>query len=86
MYYYTYILHSQKLSKYYVGYSDDVENRLKKHLTNHKGFTGKAKDWIVVYTESYTTKEEARKRELQIKGWKSKRMIEKLISKNVSSS
>ena len=80
--YYTYILHSQKLSKYYIGYSDDVDNRLKKHLTDHKGFTGKAKDWKVVYTESYTTKEEARKRELQIKGWKSKRMIEKLISQD----
>ena len=51
-------------------------------MTNHKGFTGKAKDWEIVYTESYTTKEEARKRELQIKGWKSKRMIEKLISQS----
>ena len=79
--YYTYILHSQKLSKYYVGYSDDVENRFRKHLTDHKGFTGKAKDWKIVYTEVFDTKEAAHKRELQIKGWKSKRMIETLISK-----
>ena len=70
--YYTYILHSRKLSKYYVGYSDNVENRFRKHLTEHKGFTGKAKDWEIVYTEAFDTKEAARKRELQIKGWKSR--------------
>ena len=84
--YFVYILHSQQLSKYYVGITDDVNGRLKKHLTNHKGFTGKAKDWKVLYTESYSTKYEARKRELQIKGWKSKRMIEKIIFDHDSSS
>ena len=78
--YYTYILHSQELSRYYIGYTDDIELRLKKHLRNHDGFTGKAKDWKIVYTESHETKQEARSRELKIKGWKSKRMIEKLLS------
>ena len=76
--YYTYILHSQKLSKYYVGYSDDLENRFRKHLTEHKGFTGKAKDWKIVYTEAFDTKEAARKRKLQIKGWKSRVKIKNL--------
>jgi len=83
---YVYILYSVNLSKYYIGSCEDVSSRLKKHLSNHKGFTSKAKDWELKYTESFQTKEAARKRELQIKGWKSKRMIEKLISSVDSSS
>ena len=56
-----------------------MQERLKKHLSNHKGYTSKTKDWIVVYTEIFETKTEALNRESQIKNWKSKVMIEKLI-------
>ncbi|WP_255897895.1 GIY-YIG nuclease family protein, partial [Paradesertivirga mongoliensis] len=36
-----YIQYSQSLDKYYVGCTSDVSERLKKHNTNHSGFTGK---------------------------------------------
>ncbi|MFD2162079.1 GIY-YIG nuclease family protein [Paradesertivirga mongoliensis] len=42
-----YILYSQSLDKYYVGCTSDVSERLKKHNTNHSGFTGKLLDWEV---------------------------------------
>jgi len=48
-------------------------------LQNHKGFTSKAIDWKVVYSEKFATREEALKRERQMKKWKSRKMIEKLI-------
>ncbi len=49
-----YILYSATLNKYYIGHSSDLENRIKKHNTNHKGFTGKVNDWKLVYpTEFY---------------------------------
>ena len=77
---YTYILHSQQIDKYYIGStSASLEERLKKHLTNHSGFTGKVKDWKVVYFEHYDDLTLARKRELAIKKWKSKKRIQKLI-------
>ncbi|MGE8553535.1 MAG: GIY-YIG nuclease family protein [Chryseobacterium jejuense] len=42
---YCYILYSESLEKYYIGHScDDLQERLRKHLSNHKGFTSKAKD------------------------------------------
>ena len=51
--YFCYILFSNDLDKYYVGHCQaPIEQRLQKHLTNHKGFTGKAKDWIVVHCEA----------------------------------
>ena len=55
-------------------------DRLEKHLTNHDGFTAKAKDWKVVYTEVYESYEQASKREKTIKNWKSRTMIKKLIN------
>ena len=81
MKYYVYILYSASLNKYYVGSTEDVYSRLEKHLQNHKGFTGKAKDWILKYTETYNSKSESIKREFQIKKWKSRKMIESLVAK-----
>ena len=78
--FYVYILYSEVRSKYYVGYTSNLEERLKKHNTNHSGFTGHTGDWQVVWTENFETKFEALKREKQIKSWKSKTLIRKLIN------
>ena len=80
MNYFTYILHSAKLDRYYIGSTENLATRLKEHLWKHKGFTSKVKDWELKYSEIYETKTEARKREMQIKKWKSRVMIEKLIN------
>ena len=75
-----YILYSSSLNKYYVGHTGDkMEERLRRHNSNHKGFTGQTADWRVVFLEHYHSKEEAFKRESIIKSWKSRRLIEKLI-------
>ncbi|WP_442795502.1 GIY-YIG nuclease family protein [Pelobium manganitolerans] len=75
-----YILYSQTLGKYYIGSTCDIVQRLKKHNNKHLGFTGGANDWVVKYTESYEIKADALKREKEIKGWKSKMRIAKLIA------
>jgi putative endonuclease len=77
---FAYILYSKTLDKYYIGSTEgSIDIRLKKHLSNHKGFTGKAKDWILVYQEEFSNKQEALKREKQIKAWKSRKQIEILL-------
>ena len=71
-----YILYSSFLDKYYIGYTGDVlAERLRKHNSNHKGFTGGKGDWRIVYNEPFQTKEEAIKREKQVKGWKSRKIL-----------
>ena len=67
------------MDKYYIGSTKEIESRLEKHLSNHKGFTSKAKDWVLKYQETFSSNSDALKRELQIKKWKSRKMIEKLI-------
>ena len=69
--FYLYILHSASADKFYVGYTgDDPNERVRKHNSNHKGFTGFARDWAIVYTELFESKAEAIAREKQIKNWK----------------
>jgi len=82
--YFVYILYSEELDRYYIGSTENVEERLKKHLANHAGFTGKAKDWQIKYTEEFFEKIQALKREKQLKGWKNRTRIEQLIEKNFS--
>ena len=77
--YFVYIIYSPTKNKYYVGSCEDVNKRVLKHNTNHSGFTGKTGDWIVKWTEEHPEKSSALKRENQIKAWKSRKMIERLI-------
>jgi len=53
---------------------------LEKHLQHHKGFTGRTRDWILKYSEGFSTKKEALARERQLKKWKSRKLIENLIN------
>jgi len=68
-----------KSSKYYIGTSKNIEERLKLHNAGKIKSTKKNKPWIAIYYEKFTTLKEARKRELQIKRWKSRKAIERLI-------
>ena len=78
--YTVYILYSMSLDRYYIGYTGElIASRLRKHLSNHKGFTGKQTDWLLVYSEEFGNKTAAMQRERQIKSWKSRAAIEKLI-------
>jgi putative endonuclease len=74
-----YILYSPSLDLFYIGCSGNPGGRLRKHLSNHKGFTARAKDWYICYTESFETKAEALRREKRLKGWKNREYIQKLI-------
>ena len=80
MEFHVYILYSTSRDKFYIGHTGDVlEERLRKHNSNHKGFTGRKKDWQIVYTEVFESKQRAYTREREIKGSKSRKRIEQLI-------
>ena len=79
MEYFMYILYSKSLDKYYIGSTGNLSERLEKHMMHHKGFTGKAKDWEIVYSEMYESKHEAQMREIAIKKMKSGTFIESLL-------
>lgn len=83
MIYSVYILYSESLDKYYVGHTGEkIEIRLRKHLSDHSGFTAKVKDWKIVFAENFSSKAEAYQREMNIKKRKSRRYIESIIVKS----
>ena len=76
---YFYILYSRKSDLYYYGSTHNLKIRLQKHKTNHKGWTGRDKEWQIVYYEKYASLTEALKREKQVKSWKNRKRTETLI-------
>ncbi len=79
--FYTYIIYSKTLDKYYIGSTENIEDRLVRHNRGSSKYTSKAKDWILVYSEKFDTKSAAIKREYEIKRQKSRKYIESLINK-----
>ena len=75
-----YILYSEKIGQYYVGYTNDLSRRLTEHNRRKGKFTDRGIPWALVYREEYPSKEDARTREAQIKARKSKEYIVSLIS------
>jgi len=80
--YFIYILSSFKTDRYYVGCTNNINQRLKKHNKGYVRSTKSYRPWKLVYQEEFNTLSVARKREKQIKSWKSRYNIEKLMGKN----
>ena len=76
---YIYIIYSEKLDRYYVGYTDNLSWRLERHNLGWGRFTKGGIPWELIYFEKYQTKQEALKREREIKSKKSRKYIENLI-------
>ncbi|MFM2305653.1 MAG: hypothetical protein RLZZ367_322 [Bacteroidota bacterium] len=76
---YLYILYSESTDKYYVGATNDLDERLRRHQLDNDKYTSKGKPWVLVYKEEYPTKADAMKREREIKAKKSRKYIEYLI-------
>ena len=79
--FYLYILYSLSTDKYYVGSTENLEDRLKRHNAMRNASTKSGVPWIIKYTEQFETRGEAMKREIEIKNKKRKTYIEWLISK-----
>ncbi len=77
--FYIYILYSKTADKYYVGQTDNIENRLESHQTGISKYTSFVHDWKLAYSESFETRNEAIRRENEIKKKKSRKYIQWLI-------
>ncbi len=76
-----YIIYSKKLSKYYVGETNNPSERLKMHNSHAypKAYTRIANDWAYVLIFDTKTKADAIFLERFVKRMKSRKFIEKLI-------
>ncbi len=75
-----YIIQSDISGKYYIGCTDNLERRLHEHNKGLSKYTKNQRPWVLRYSEEYDNLSIARAREKQIKSWKSRTAIEKLIN------
>ncbi|MEK7570401.1 MAG: GIY-YIG nuclease family protein [Patescibacteria group bacterium] len=68
--YAVYILKSLQNGRHYIGHTDDLSSRLVRHNRGDVKATKAYRPWKVVYTETYTTRSAAYRRELGIKKYK----------------
>ncbi|MDP3988157.1 MAG: GIY-YIG nuclease family protein [Candidatus Levybacteria bacterium] len=82
--YFTYILQSEKDGRYYIGSTNNLENRLERHNKGYSRYTKNKGPFKIIYQEGYNTLSEAKKREYYLKSLKSRKAIEKLIEQQGS--
>ncbi len=78
--YTVYILFSESIDRYYVGYTNDLERRLSEHNRKKGKYTDAGIPWEVAHIEMFDQKTKAKEREKYIKSRKSRKYIEEIIT------
>ena len=65
--FYVYIIKSLKNDGLYIGYADDLRDRIAKHNSGKSSYTKKYLPWKLVYYEAYLSKKDALIREKRLK-------------------
>ncbi|HNE51074.1 MAG TPA: GIY-YIG nuclease family protein [Chitinophagales bacterium] len=75
-----YVLHSPRFDKIYIGFTSDLQNRIKAHNElATKGWTIKFRPWTVIYTETFDNKKDAIEREKQLKSAKGRLFVRSIL-------
>ena len=67
--YKVYLLRSKKNGSFYIGYTNDIDRRLKEHNSGMVEYTRKYKPWVLIYYESFISLEDAKGREKNLKSF-----------------
>lgn len=77
--YIVYIIKSVNTGRYYVGYTDNISDRIKHHNSGANRSTKSYRPWELIYKENYPDKKSAWLREKLIKSYKGGAAFNKLI-------
>ena len=78
--YFVYILKSKSTGRHYVGYTNNLQRRLKEHNNGKTRSLVKYIPLEIILVEEYKILKEAREREKQIKSYKSGEAFKKLLN------
>jgi len=80
--YHVYVIRSVKSGDLYFGRTENLDERLASHNSGHVTATSRGRPWEYVYVESYKAKQDAVRRELQLKQYGNARTYVKKRLKN----
>ena len=76
---FVYVLLSGKDQKYYIGYTDNIENRVKKHNSGSVRSTKNRRPLDLIYYEAYIDRRDASGREKFLKSGSGHRFLKKQL-------
>ncbi|MCF8218275.1 MAG: GIY-YIG nuclease family protein [Bacteroidales bacterium] len=63
-----YVLYSKPFDRLYIGFTSNLKARMLSHnVLGKKGYTKRYRPWTLIHTETFQTKQEAMKREKELK-------------------
>ena len=77
--YYIYILYSKKLQKKYIGFSEDLKERINQHNTKKVPFTSRGTPWQLIYYQAFVNKKDAMEEEKFLKTGKGRDRMKYLL-------
>lgn len=80
---FVYILLSEKNNSYYVGSTNNLEERMNEHRMGMSAYTRNIRPFKLVFSQECDSLLNARKIEKKIKSFKSKKIIESIINDKV---
>jgi putative endonuclease len=79
MKYLVYILYSPSKDRYYIGQTQDIEDRMLRHNSGRSKSTKYGLPWILVYTKEFDSRSTAMLYEKKLKSEKSREYLEEMI-------
>ena len=77
--YFVYLLESLRDGKYYIGHTNNLNERLKYHNTGRCKYTKNRGPWILRIYKSFSTRAEAMREEKRLKKFKNRSAIEEFF-------
>ena len=82
--YYVYVLLSEKDKNFYIGFSENIEQRLNEHNAGKNISTKNRRPFKLVYYEGHTSKADALRREKYFKSSKGKTTLKQIMKDALS--
>ena len=76
--YFVYVLQSEATGRYYIGQTNNLEDRLQRHNAGRTRSGRRGGPWRLVYQEEFCGRAGAMRRERVVKAWKSRKYLERL--------
>ena len=81
MFYYVYILQSQKDQSLYIGYTSDLRKRFKEHNDGKSLATKPFRSYRLIFYEAFLNRIDAKRREIYLKGGYGRKTIKAMLDK-----
>ncbi len=78
MFYYVYVLENRK-NGLYIGFTNDLRNRIKEHNLGLNFSTKKEGPWSLIHYEAYLNRKDATRREKYLKTSQGSRLLKRML-------